>query len=113
MTFYRLTPFVDSYVNSDWLELVIYCHTDESGEQNYFRVNFSDNNDLRRGFRQVCATFGIEAFQEDQKMFFEDNNVFVLLPTAYGRSLVYQATPMIDLVSPREETDHYIYCTAS
>lgn len=64
-------------------------------------------------FRQVCATFGIEAFQEDQKMFFEDNNVSVLLPTAYGRSLVYQATPIIDLVSPREETDHYIYCTAS
>ena len=29
MTFYWLTPFVDSFVNSDWLELIIYFHTNE------------------------------------------------------------------------------------
>ena len=29
MTFYWLTPFVDSFVNSDWLDLVIYFHTNE------------------------------------------------------------------------------------
>ena len=27
MTFYWLTSFADSFVNSDWLELVIYIHT--------------------------------------------------------------------------------------
>ena len=29
MTFYWLTPFVNSFVNSDWLELIIYFHTNE------------------------------------------------------------------------------------
>ena len=29
MTFYWLTPFVDSFVNSEWLDLVIYFHTNE------------------------------------------------------------------------------------
>ena len=29
MNFYWLTPFVDSFVNSDWLDLVIYFHTNE------------------------------------------------------------------------------------
>ena len=52
MTFYWLTPFVDSFVNSNWLKLVIYFHTNEKdGEQNTFMVNFSDNSDLPRGFK--------------------------------------------------------------
>ena len=29
MTFYWLTPFADSFVNSDWQELVIYFHTNK------------------------------------------------------------------------------------
>ena len=45
-------------------------------------------------------------------MFFEGNDV--LLPTDYGRSIVYQAAPVIDRLSPREEeTGHYTYCTTS
>ena len=39
--------------------------------------------------RQVCATFGIETFQEQQKaiyIFFEVNDVSVSLPTGYGKS---------------------------
>ena len=52
MIFHWLTPFADSFVNSDWLELVIFFHTNEQdGEQNAFMVNFSDNSDLRRGFQ--------------------------------------------------------------
>lgn len=53
--------------------------------------------------------------EEQQKavdMFFEGNDVSVLLPTGYGKSLVYQAAPVIDRLSSREETDHYIYCAA-
>ena len=47
-------------------------------------------------------------------MFFEGNDVSVLLPTDYGRSLVHQAAPVIDRLSPREEeTGHYTYCTTS
>ena len=45
-------------------------------------------------------------------MFFEGNDVSVLLPTGYGKSLIYQAAPVIDRLSSREETDHYIYCAA-
>ena len=46
MIFHWLTPFADSFVNSDWLELVIFFHTNEQdGEQNSFMVNISDNSD--------------------------------------------------------------------
>ena len=58
-------------------------------------------------------TFGIEAFQEEQQkaidMFFEGNGVSVSLPTGYGISLVYQAAPVIDLLSSLDETGHHIY----
>ena len=54
MMFYWLTPFVDSFLNSwDWFELVINFHINkQEGEQNVFTVNFSDNSDLRRGFKE-------------------------------------------------------------
>ena len=56
ITFYWLTPFADSFLNSDWLELVIYFQTNEQGgEQNALLVNFSDNSDLRRGFQGKFA----------------------------------------------------------
>ena len=46
MKFYWLTPFAYSFVNSDWLELVIHFHTNEhDGEQNAFTVRLSDNSD--------------------------------------------------------------------
>ena len=63
--------------------------------------------------RQVCATFGIETFQEEQQkaidMFFEGNDVSVSLPTGYGKSLIYQAAPVIDRLSSLEETGYNIY----
>ena len=52
---------------------------------------------------------------EQQKaidMFFEGNDVSVSLPTCYGKSLLYQAEPVIDHLSSPEETGHYIYCAA-
>ena len=43
--------------------------------------------------RQVCATFGIETFQEEQQkaidMFLEGNDVSISLQTGYGKSLIY------------------------
>ena len=52
MTFYWLTPFANSFSNSDWLELEIYFFqtNEQDSERNVFMVNFSDNSDLRRGF---------------------------------------------------------------
>ena len=71
---------------------------------------------MTRFLRQVCATFGIEAFQEEQQkateMFFEGNDVSVSLPTGYGKSLIYQAAPVIDRLSSLDESGHYIYCAA-
>ena len=50
--------FADSFINSDWLELVIYFQTNEpDGEQNAFIVNFSDNSDLWRGFKASLRDF--------------------------------------------------------
>ena len=67
--------------------------------------------------RQVYVTSGIETFQKDQQkaidMFFEGNDVSVSLPTGYGKSIIYQAAPVIDRLSFLEETGHYIYCAAS
>ena len=56
--------------------------------------------------RQVCATFGIETFQEQQKaidIFFEVNDVSVSLPTGYGKSSIYQAVPVTDRLSSPEQ----------
>ena len=46
--------FVDSFVNSGWLKLMVFFHANEQdGEQNAFMVNFTENSngDLRRGFK--------------------------------------------------------------
>ena len=62
--------------------------------------------------RQVCATFGTETFQEEQQkaidMFFEGNDVSVSLLTGYRKSLIYQGVPVIDRLSPLEESGHCI-----
>ena len=58
MIFHWLTPFADSFVNSDWLELVIFFHTNEQdGEQNAFMVNISDNSDQWRVFKASLRNF--------------------------------------------------------
>ena len=66
--------------------------------------------------RPVCATFGIETFQEEQQkaidMFFEGNDVSVSLPTGYGKSLLYHAAPVIDRLSSLGGNVHYVYCAA-
>ena len=82
-------------------------------------VNFSENSDLRRGFKASLRDFWDKDFffQEEQQkaidMFLEGNDVSVSLPTGNGKSLIYQAAPgVIDGLSPPKETGHYIYCAA-
>ena len=47
----------------------------------------------------VCETFGIEKFHEEQQkaidLFFDGKDVFVSLPTGYGKSIIFQAIPVI------------------
>jgi len=56
---------------------------------------------------RVCATFGvrIQALHEEQRKatdtFFEGKDVFVSLPTGYGKSVIFQAIPVIPPVFPR------------
>ena len=93
MTFYWLTPLSDYFVNFDWLELVIYFHTNEQdSERNAFVVIFLENTDLRRGFKTSLRDFwDRDVSRRTQKvidMFFE-GNVSVLSPTGYGTSLIY------------------------
>ena len=88
MTFYWLTPFVESFVTSNWLELVIYFQTKEPyGEQNASQSTFQTTMIYDKVLRQVCATFGMETFQEKQQkaigMFFEGNDVSVSSPTGH------------------------------
>ena len=114
MMFYWLTPFVDSFLNSDWFELVINFHINkQEGEQNVFTVNFSDTAIYDEVLRRVCATFRIETFQGEQQkaidMFFD---VSVSLPTGYEKSLLYQVALVISRLFSLEESGHYIYCVA-
>lgn len=48
---------------------------------------------------QVCATFGVQTLHEEQRKaidtFFEGKDVFVSLPTGYGKSVIFQAIPVI------------------
>ena len=92
MAFYWSTPFANSFVSSDWPELVIYFQNNEpNGEQN--ASTFQTTVIYDEVLRQVCATFGIETFQEEHQkainMFFEGNDDSVSLPTGYGKSLIY------------------------
>ena len=41
-------------------------------------------------------------------MFFEGNDVSVSLLTVYRKSLIYQGVPVIDRLSPLEESGHCI-----
>ena len=57
MTFYWLTPFADSFVNSDWLELVVYFQTNEqSGEQNAFLLFRQQRSTTRFSWRIYIAS---------------------------------------------------------
>lgn len=48
---------------------------------------------------QARMTFGIDKFHEEQQeaidLFFEGKDVFVSLPTGYGKSIIFQAIPVI------------------
>ena len=62
-----LTRFVDSFVNFDWLDLVIYIHTNELVNKTLLWSTFQTTAIYDEVLREVCATFGIETFQEEQQ----------------------------------------------
>ena len=81
--------------------MVIYFQTNEpDGEQNAFIVNFSDNSDLWRGFKASLRDF----WDRDISRRTADNDVSVSLPTGYGKSLIYLATPVINRLSSLEKS---------
>lgn len=53
----------------------------------------------QKAFDDCKSMFKIQPFLKEQeeaiKMFFENKNVFVNLPTGFGKSLIYQCLPMI------------------
>ena len=56
--------------------------------------------DLESAFQVVCEKFEIEAINDHQKRvlyayFEEKQDVFINLPTGFGKSLIYQALPLI------------------
>ena len=81
--------------------MVIYFQTNEpDGEQNAFIVNFSDNSDLWRGFKASLRDF----WDRDISRRTADNDASVSLPTGYGKSLIYLATPVINRLSSLEKS---------
>jgi len=45
------------------------------------------------GIKEVCETFGMEKFHKEQQnamdFFFDGKDVFVILPTGYGKSIIF------------------------
>ena len=103
MTFYWLTRFVDSFVNFDWLDLATYFHTNELVNKTLLWSTFQTTAIYDEVLREVCVTFGIETFQEEQQkaidMFSEGNDVSVSLPTGSRKSLLYRIFNLSPLFS--------------
>ena len=65
--------------------------------------------DFTSGFSKVCDIFGISSLNEHQKtaiikIVSEKKDVFVNLPTGFGKSLIYQALPIVlDQVYPAHQ----------
>ena len=61
-----------------------------------FRV---DKDKLNLAIAKVSELFEIKNLHEEQekaiRAFFDGNDVFVSLPTGYGKSLIYQSIPVI------------------
>ena len=57
MNFYWLTPFVDSFVNSDWLDLVIYFHTNELVNKTFSWSTFQTTAIYDEGFKASLRDF--------------------------------------------------------
>ena len=94
VTFYWLTRFVDSFVNFDWLDLVIYFHTNELVNKTLLWSTFQTTAIYDEVLREVWATFGIETFREEQQkaidLFSGGNDVSVSLPTSFRKSFLYR-----------------------
>jgi len=79
----------------------------------------SDATATREAFnaarKQVCETFGIEKFHEEQQnaidLFFDGKDVFVSLPTGYVKSII--SVDSSDPIAPLEETVNYFHCTTT
>ena len=117
MAFNYLTFFVDSFLNSEWLELMVsFKITIKLVIRVLSRSTLRIRETYDEVWRPVSATFEIETFQEEQQttidVFFEDYDVSISLLIGYGKSSIYQAAPDIDRLSSLQETVHYIYCAA-
>jgi superfamily II DNA helicase RecQ len=68
------------------------------------------NKHFDKAIKQVCSIFGITALyvkqEEALKCFFSNRDVFVNLPTCYGKSLIFQAilimADIIQIISSKE-----------
>lgn len=58
-----------------------------------------DKTEFNVALAEVSKLFGIEKLHEEQEKaitaFYDDNDVFVSLPTGYGKSFIYQSIPVV------------------
>lgn len=84
MTLFWFTLFVDFFVNSDWLELVVFFYTNEQdGEETPSLSTLRTTAIYDKVLRQDCATFEIEKYLEERlkatEMFFSKATMSLFL----------------------------------
>ena len=58
-----------------------------------------DEEEFREGIRMVCSYFNVEELRREQttvlRNFFQGKNVYFSAPTGFGKSLIFQAIPLV------------------
>lgn len=104
--FSLVNRWIDTFENTDWLKLILprfYGQTSTKWKIGKMADAMSETRQTKTAYEaaldQVCATFGIQKLHKEQQkainMFFEGKDVFVSLPTGYGKSVIFQAIPVI------------------
>jgi len=72
----------------------------------------TDTREFQSVLTQVSTIFCIDQFHEEQekaiKAFFCGNDIFVSLPTGYGKSLIYQSIPIIASILTKKPSTMFI-----
>ena len=83
-----------------WLRLMPYLELSLSDKYHSDKMAARSREDKwREALEIACSVFKIQSLYDEQeeslKKYFEGNHVYINLPTAYGKSIIYQSVPIV------------------